>query len=294
QITTVVPSGQADGNTVILLQTGSGATAVGFFFIGYPPSVTGFAPASAFIGQTVTVKGTSLTGATAVAFHGTAAQFSVTSDVQISATVPFGASSGAISVTTPMGRASSASSFTVLVPAPTVTSVVPSSGPTAGGGPITITGDFFQSGASVKLGGAAATSVMVVNPQTITAVAPAHAAGAVAVVVTNPDTQSGTLAGGYSYLAPPQPSAIAPQAGTANGGTSVTVSGAGFVPGASVSIGGSAASSVSVAADGLSLTAVTGAHAAGTFDVVVKNPDGQTGTLAGAFTYNKAPAPMLS
>lgn len=292
QITTAVPAGQPDGQQAILLQTASGATAIALFFVGSAPAVTGFSPASAFIGQPVTISGSSLTGATAVKFNGTAASFSVVSDAQVSATVPFGASSGAISVTTPLGTASSASSFTVLVPAPTVASVVPSSGPTAGGGPITITGNFFQNGATVTLGGTAASSLSVVNPQTITAVAPAHAAGAVAVVVTNPDTQSGTLAAGYTYVPPPQPSAIAPQAGTANGGTSVTVSGSGFVAGATLSIGGSAAQVASVTAT--SITATTGPHAAGVVDVVVKNPDGQTGTLPSAFSYNAAPKPILS
>jgi hypothetical protein len=39
----------------------------------------------------------------------------------------------------------------------------------------------------------------VVNSTSITATTPAHAAGAVNVVVTNSDTQSGTLSNGYSY-----------------------------------------------------------------------------------------------
>ncbi len=39
------------------------------------------------------------------------------------------------------------------------------------------------------------------NSTSITATTPAHAAGAVNVVVTNPDTQSGTLASGFTYTA---------------------------------------------------------------------------------------------
>ena len=46
-------------------------------------------------------------------------------------------------------------------PAPTVTAVSPSSGSTAGGTSITITGTGFVSGATVKVGGAAATGVTV-------------------------------------------------------------------------------------------------------------------------------------
>jgi hypothetical protein len=51
----------------------------------------------------------------------------------------------------------------------------------------------------VTFGGTAATGVTVVNSTSITATTPAHAAGAVSVVVTNTDAQSGTLSNGYTY-----------------------------------------------------------------------------------------------
>jgi len=51
----------------------------------------------------------------------------------------------------------------------------------------------------ISLGGTAATSVTVVSSTSITATTPAHAAGAVNVVVTNTDTKSGTLTNGYTY-----------------------------------------------------------------------------------------------
>lgn len=83
--------------------------------------------------------------------------------------------------------------------APTITNVSPASGSTDGGGTVTITGTVFLSGATVKFGNTAATNVVVVNATTITATVPAHAAGAVAVVVTNTDLGNATLAGGYTY-----------------------------------------------------------------------------------------------
>ena len=49
------------------------------------------------------------------------------------------------------------------------------------------------------MGGTAATGVTVVSSTSITATTPAHAAGAVNVVVTNTDAQSGTLTNGYTY-----------------------------------------------------------------------------------------------
>src|ERR1043165_3810344 len=82
---------------------------------------------------------------------------------------------------------------------PTVTAISPTSGSTSGGTSVTITGTNFVSGATVSLGGSAATGVSVVSSTSITATIPAHAAGAVNVVVTNPDTQSGTLNSGFTY-----------------------------------------------------------------------------------------------
>ena len=73
------------------------------------------------------------------------------------------------------------------------------SGTANGGTAVTITGTGFLAGATVKLGGTAATGVTVVSSTSITATTPAHAAGAVSVVVTNTDAQSGTLTNGYTY-----------------------------------------------------------------------------------------------
>ena len=84
-------------------------------------------------------------------------------------------------------------------PAPTVTSITPNSGTANGGMAVTITGTGFLTGATVSLGGTAATGVSVVNSTTITATTAAHTAGAVNVVVTNTDSKTGTLASGYTY-----------------------------------------------------------------------------------------------
>ncbi len=59
-------------------------------------------------------------------------------------------------------------------------------------------GTGFLANATVSLGGSAATSVAVVNSSTITALTPARTAGAVDVVVTNTDGQSGTKAQAFS------------------------------------------------------------------------------------------------
>src|SRR5437764_528075 len=77
---------------------------------------------------------------------------------------------------------------------------MPNHGTTFGGTPVTITGTGFVTGAAVKIGGSAATNVVRVSATSITAKTPVHAAGVVNVVVTNPDTGSGTLTNGFTYV----------------------------------------------------------------------------------------------
>jgi hypothetical protein len=83
---------------------------------------------------------------------------------------------------------------------PTLKSVSPSTGPTAGGTTVTLGGTGFESGATVTIGGTAATNVTVVSSTQITAITPAHAAGAVNVTVTNPDGQSATSPASFTFV----------------------------------------------------------------------------------------------
>lgn len=85
------------------------------------------------------------------------------------------------------------------IPAPTITAVSPEISTTDGGTAVTLTGTNFDSASSVTIGGVAATSVALINSTTITCVTPAHAAGAVDVVVTN-GTDSDTLTDGITYV----------------------------------------------------------------------------------------------
>lgn len=85
---------------------------------------------------------------------------------------------------------------------PLVAGVSAPTGPVLGGTAVTITGAGFQNGATVAFGGVPATNIVIVNDTTITATTPAHMAGAVDVVVTDPGDLAGTLAGGFTYLLP--------------------------------------------------------------------------------------------
>ena len=77
---------------------------------------------------------------------------------------------------------------------------------------------------------------------------------------------------------------ISPNSGTTVGGTKITISGGGFAAGATVTIGGAAATDVAVSSAN-QLTATTGVHASGAADVVVSLPNGQRGSLGSGYTY---------
>lgn len=82
-----------------------------------------------------------------------------------------------------------------------VNKISPSSGSSAGGTPIEITGYGFNPGSTVIFGGTAM-KVTYVDSQKLVATTPAGAAGLIDVLVTNPNGQSDTLREGYTYASP--------------------------------------------------------------------------------------------
>lgn len=192
----------------------------------------------------------------------------------------------------------------VVPAAPTLTTVAPSSGPLAGGTTLTLTGTNFTNGATVAFvelpsndvfgspSTKAATSVTWNSATQLTVTTPsASNAGAVDVVVMNPDRQTATRASGFTYTnLPPAPvvASVTPNFGPTAGGTAVTIAGANFLPGSGVTFGGTAAASVTYV-NATTLTAVTPAHAAGLVDVVVTVPGPVGGTLGNGFYFSPAP-----
>ncbi|MDP9838671.1 hypothetical protein J2T09_003443 [Neorhizobium huautlense] len=103
---------------------------------------------------------------------------------------------------------------------PSVISVNPNAGTTAGGTLVTITGTNFTGATGVTFGGTAATSYTVNSATSVTAATPAHAAGSVDVVVTTANGTA-TLSSGYSYTAANL--SLMPPSGALNSGTVGTV-----------------------------------------------------------------------
>lgn len=170
----------------------------------------------------------------------------------------------------------------------TLTALSPSSGTASGGVGVTLTGTGFTGATSVTFDGVPATSVNVVNATTITAVTPAHAAGAVNVVVITPGGAA-QLAGGYTYLTAAVLTSSSPSSGTELGGTAVTLTGTGLTGATGVTFDGVPANSVTVV-NATTITAVTPAHAVGVVDVVVTTPAGAA-SLVNGYTYLTAVVP---
>src|SRR5207245_1246054 len=177
------------------------------------------------------------------------------------------------------------------VAGPQISSISPNSGSTSGGAAITISGSGFQSGATVTLGGIAATNVNVTSSTTITATTPLGTATqqlVVDVFVTNPDGTTATLSRGFTYSVPPLAvTTISPSSGPS--GTSVTISGAGFTTAltSSVTFGGVAATNVTIV-NPITIRAIAPAHAVGTVDVAV-TIGGSSVVKQGSFTYQPTP-----
>jgi len=291
QITTTTPAGSAGGVTVTVTNPGvpGGSLANGYTYV-VVPTVSSVSPNNGTTagGTAVTITGTNFAAGATVAFGSNAAtNVVVVSGTQITATTPAHAA-GAVTVTVTVNgqNGSLASGFTYVVP-PTVTSVSPNTGTTAGGTAVTITGTNFVAGATVAFGSNAATNVIVVSSTQITATTPAGNAGGVTVTVTNPGVPGGSLANGYTYVVVPTVSSVSPNNGTTAGGTAVTITGTNFAAGATVTIGGTAATNV-VVVSGTQITATTPAHAAGAVTVTV-TVNGQAGNLANGFTYTGPP-----
>ncbi len=287
-ITCTTPA-RAAGTASVLVTTPGGTNPANTLFTYVtppPPTLTSVSPATGTTagGTSVTLTGTNFTGATNVRFGGTTATNRVVvNDTTIACTTPArAAGTASVLVTTPGGTNAANTLYTYVTP-PTLSSVIPNIGTTAGGTAVTLTGTNFTGATAVTIGGAAATSVSVTNATTLTCTTPAGSAGSASVLVTTPggSNAANTL---YSYVVPaPTVTAVSPASGSTLGGTSVTITGTDFTGATSVTIGGTAATSV-VVVDATTLTATTPAGSAGSASVLVTTPGG-TNAANTLFTY---------
>ena len=166
-------------------------------------TITGITPNQGCIvgGTQVTISGTYLGSTSAVRFgDNPASSFTVVNQNTVQATTPAGAAGSAgVSITTAAGTFTSSQQFTYMPPS--VTSIVPNLGDTAGGTLITIVGNYLGLTTSVTIGGIPCSSLTVVNANTITALTPPGTAGIADMSIAG-GKGTITVPGGYRYVLP--------------------------------------------------------------------------------------------
>lgn len=194
------------------------------------------------------------------------------------------------------GRVLSAAWGIITPPAPTVTAVSPTFGPTAGGASVEVSGTSFTSASVVHFGASVSPHFSVISAAEIIAVSPAQSAGTVNVTVTTPYGSSPTTtADHYTYNSPASVavSSISPASGSTAGGTSVDIFGSGFTSASAVHFGASSASFI-VDSDG-EIVATSPAGSAGSVNVTVSSPYGTSSTSsADVFTFITPPPPSVT
>lgn len=300
-LTATTPAHAPGAVTVQVVNTDgqSGSLASAFTYLAAsPPVVGGVSPTSGTTGggTTVTITGTGFASGATVRFgNASATAVTVLSSTQLTAITPAGSGTVDVRVTNPDGQVGQLNdAYTYIsTPAPTLTSVSPNTGIRTGGTSVTLTGSGFLPGAVARFGSTNATSTVVLSPTQIIATTPSvGSTGVVAVTVTNTDGKAATLSNAFTFTTSMFVTAVSPSSGTTGGGTPVTITGNGFVPGATVRFGTSNATSV--VAGGNLITAVTPARSAGTVTVQVINPGGESASLANAFTYVTTASPTVA
>lgn len=185
-------------------------------------AVINFVPSSGPVGTVVTINGSNFSatpGQNTVTFNGTSATINSATTTKLVATVPPGATTGAILVTSPGGSATSANSFTVGVAGgtPTITSFTPNIA--LNGATITIAGTNFDSAypnnrvrfnpgtANAAVTGGTTTSLTA-------AVSPLATSGHVTLI-----TPGGTTNSGLDFFVPPSPHVVSDVVFTGRSGT---------------------------------------------------------------------------
>ena len=222
-ISVTVPAGAATGAVVV---TVGGLASNGVNFTVPAPAITSLNPTSGLAGAAVTITGTNFgttQGTSTVRFNGTTAVVTSWSNTSIAVSVPSGASTGNVVVTVGT-QASNGVSFTVTTPAPTITTLNPTSG--AVGSSVVITGTNFgatQGTSTVKFNGTTATATAW-SATSVTATVPTGATTGNVVATVNGQASNG-VAFTVSTSAP-MITSLNPTSGVA--GAAVTITGTNF------------------------------------------------------------------
>ena len=307
-----ISSSAATGTRTFTVTNGdrSTATSGSIFTVSGAPTVTAVSPTSRGQGatnQTLTITGTNFVSGATTAFSTNgitvnSTTFNSATSLTVNVSISGSATPGTRTITVTNGDGSTATSgsiFTVNA-APTVTAVSSTSrGEGATAQNLTVTGTGFQSGATTTFSGTGITvnSTTFVNATTLTVnvtIAGGATVGTSTITVTNPDAGSATSGSIFTVNAAPTVTAVSPTSRDAGAvSQSLTVTGTGFVSGATTSFSGSnitVNSTTFVSATTLTVNiSISSGALVGTRAITVTNPDAGNGTSGSIFTVNAAP-----
>jgi hypothetical protein len=292
QLTVTSPS-HAAGVVHLFVTTSAGTsspTAADNFTYLKPPAISLVSPnvGPTSGGTAVTITGTNLSGVTEVRFGSTSvAPVLATASSVLTYSPAHSAGTVDVRVRNSGGLSdtSAAARFTYSPSGPVVTAVSPSSGTTAGGTLVSISGANLLGASSVTFGN------VVVAPSSVTdslvqVVAPAHVSGLVHLRVTTPlGTSPSTIGDDFTYtVGIPTVLGISPRAGPVEGGTLITLTGTGFTGTTSVQFGSAFVAPATVSEG--QVTVIAPSHAAGVVHLLVTNAFGTSAeTSLDDYTY---------
>ncbi|MFI9077568.1 IPT/TIG domain-containing protein, partial [Streptomyces sioyaensis] len=280
QITATAPAGPPSSVNVTVTTAGGTSNPLPYTYTAASvPTLSSLSPTSGPTsgGNTVTLNGTNLTGATTVKFGSNTATILTNTTTQITATAPAGPPSSVnVTVTTAGGTSNPLPYF--YLAAPTLSDLSPHLGPATGGNTVTVSGTNLTLTNAVNFGGNPATSINVVSDSQVTVTAPAGS-GTVAVTVTTPGGTSSAATGNpyYTYLGAPVLTSLIPSHGADLGGDAIVLGGSNLTYTDAVTFGGVPASFAAISDTQVVATSPGGAP--GTVNVVAHTPAGNSNTL---------------
>jgi hypothetical protein len=267
---------------------------------GAAPSITSLNPTSGVVGTSVTINGTNFgatQGTSSVTFNGATAMPTRWSATSIVVPVPTGVTTGSVVVTVG-GVASNGASFTVTIPAPSITSLNPTSGVV--GTSVTITGTNFgatQGASTVTFNGMSATPTSW-SATSIVAPAPAGATTGNVVVTVGGVASNGV---GFTVVADTTAPVVTITAPANNATISATITLMATATDADSPVsfvqflvdGANTGSPKTTAPYSISLDTTTLSNAAHTLTAVAQDPAGNQGTSAAVtITVSNATGPL--
>ena len=279
----------------VVAPDGRGELRVNGFHFDPPPRLVGVAPrtVSTAGGATLRIEGAALAEGCELRIAGEAVPCTHLGPGALEAIAPRRAAGLVeVRVQNPDGQSGALAGVLRFDDGPVVTGVTPAEATLAGGTEVIITGRGFAPGCAVTFFDAAPNVTYDGETRLRITAPPRAAAGVGAVRVQNPDGLGHALESAFAYRVAPCPriASVTPPHGVITGGARLTIQGSGFDPACAVELGGARLAVSYTSAEAIHVVAPAVA-APGPVELRVENPDGQSATLEGGFTYRLPPAP---